>query len=93
MENFKRLSGFEQLALEEQLLYNALKHDCSEFSVSSSWKHYGMIQQELNNMYFREGLLTEAEYDILDAYMFDVMYTDCYQNMMNRMEVRVEDER
>lgn len=87
MKKFERICGFEHLALEEQLLYNALKHDCSEFSVSSSWKHYGMIQQELNSMYFREGLLTETEYDILDTYLFDVIYTDCYWNMMRRMSV------
>lgn len=87
MKNFERICGFERLALQEQLLYNALKHNNSEFSVSSSWKHYGMIQQELNSMYFREGLLTEAEYDILDAYLFDVIYTDCYWNMMRRMSV------
>lgn len=87
MKNFERTCGFEQLALQEQLLYYALKHECSEFSVSTSWKHYGMIQQELNSMYFREGLLTETEYDILDTYLFDVIYTDCYRNMMRRMSV------
>lgn len=87
MKNFERICGFERLALEEQLLYKALNDECPEFSVSSSWKYYGMIQQELNSMYFRDGLLTEAEYDILDAYLFDVIYTDCYWNMMRRMSV------
>lgn len=93
MKKFKRICSFEHLAYLEHLLYDALKYDDAECSVSSSWKYYGMIQQELNSMYFREGLLTEAEYDILDAYLFDVICSDCYQNMMNRMEVRVEDER
>jgi len=87
MNNFERICGLNRLALEEQLLYKALKHDVNEFSVSSSWKHYGILQNELNNLYFRERLLTESEYDILDAYLFDVIYTDCYDNMIRRMSV------
>lgn len=93
MENFKRIRGFEHLSLEERLLYKALNDECSELSVSSSWKHYGIIQQELNSMYFRERLLTDTEYDILDAYLLNVIYADCYWNMMNRMKVRDKDER
>lgn len=93
MKKFKRICGFERLAQLEQLLYDALKYDDAECSVSSSWKYYGMLRNELNHLYFTEDVLTQSEFDILDDYLFDVIYADCYQNMMNRMEVRVEDER
>lgn len=87
MKNFERISGFERLELHEEMLYDALKYNDSEFSVMSSWKHYGMLQNELNHMYLIDGLLTEAEYHILDTYLLDVIYTDCYLNMMRRMSV------
>lgn len=87
MKKFKRTCGFERLAQLEKLLYDALKYDDAECSVSSSWKYYGMLRNELNHLYFVEGVLTEHEYDILDGYLFDVIYTDCYWNMMRRMSV------
>lgn len=93
MNNFERICGFDRLAFQEQLLYNALKYYDDECSVVSSWKHYGVLQNELNHMYFIDGLLSESEYSILDAYLFEVIYSDCYNNMRERMEVRVEDER
>lgn len=93
MKEFEKICGFERLELQEQLLYDALNHYDSKFSVPASWKHYGMLQQEINHMCFIDGLLTESEYDILDSYLFDVIYQDCYNNMMNRMKVRDKDER
>ena len=93
MKKFKSICGFEHLAYLEQLLYDALEYDDAECSVSSSWKYYGMLRNELNHLYFIEDVLTQSEFDILDDYLFDVTYTDCYNNMVNRMKVRDKDER
>ena len=93
MKEFKRICGFNRLAQVEQVLYKSLKSDCDEYSVTSTWRNYGVLQNELNHMYFIDGLLTESEFDILDSYVFDVIYNDCYNNMMNRMKVRDKDER
>ena len=87
MKKFKRICGFERLAQLEKLLYDALKYDDNECSIASSWKYYGMLRNELNHLYFIEELLTQSEFDILDNYLFDVTYTDCYNNMMKRMSV------
>lgn len=93
MKEFKRICGFNRLAQAEQVLYKSLKSDCDEYSVSSTWRNYGVLQNELNHMYFIDGSLIESEYDILDSYLFEVIYEDCYQNMVNRMKVRGEYER
>ena len=93
MKEFKRICGFNRLEQLEQLLYGALKYDDDECSVSSSWKYYGMLRNELNHLYFIECVLTEFEFDILTDYLFNFPYSDCYKNMMNRMKVRDKDER
>ena len=87
MKKFKRICGFERLAQLEKLLYDALKYDGAECSVSSSWKYYGMLRNELNHLYFVEDVLTQSEFDILDDYLFDVTYNECYNNMKRRMSV------
>lgn len=85
--------AINDLAIYEDLIYNAIKEELNYYSVAMSYKYLGHFTEALNRLFFNQKVITEVEYDVINDYLTKVLTSDCFNNAYDRMKVRDKDER
>lgn len=85
VRDLERESAINDLLMYENLIYEAIGDKFKYYSVAMSFKYIGCFQERLERLYFNEHVINIDAYRTIKDYLNNVLTTDCYNNMYDRM--------
>lgn len=89
----EREFAIKDLLMYEELIYDAIGDKFNYYSVAMSFKYLGCFQERLERLCYNEYVINIDVYRTIKDYLNNVLTSDCYNNMYDRMKVSGEYER